>query len=1706
MKNYYTKHDHQKCERDCNKHKDSHCHDDEDSCHKKEKKFNYLEACSAYIKKLRTHKIKTDKLEACEADINDLVVDNLVVEQNAKIDGDLQVGGTIYIKDDCTWSPFPGVPVNVDVECQIVDANYVGVENTEFNIRIRAVKTGNEVTLYFPAINGQVGQPSIADVFGGTTPQVGYVRSISGFLPHHLRPNSLIYESVVAPVGDGSISDFAGGLIANSQHNNLFYGSIQATSFASAYITIPYFYGYNTPAGYTFTATSSVVGFATAISGTQSIPAGTLFTLTVSPDPTAAGFPSSGSIFVQNGPALVTVSYQALGPDSFLQCTSPIAFTAIDTAPVTGVQLYLGSAVSSVIPSNSWVQESVVQAVEPFGPNTYNINLQGPIGTAVIPVEFFSNPILTVTTVTSGSPPLIGAELLGPATTVNGAQGPLGPSSFTLNVTSDPVAAGFTASGTIYISLISGVIAVAYAAISGNSFTGCTSASAFSTVGGEAVSLIAPGTTITGYAAVNPDGTGAYFLSSTLSASVGSITDPISTYANQTNVLNVTAIVAGQPLRPGMVFYAPGVAPGSTIIAYGSGTGGVGTYIVNIAQTFPNTLLQVNFEPYGLSLTPIQVSGYKIQIGPWGDILIGACGTPCSAIPTGNFCTKPCSIKYLSTPRTSLQNTLLNPGLINITQWPPINSEYGPPGSGIRDIEVNEAYNGNNYWVWQDNSNQVDQSYPLSNVMYVQGTVSSAGQIVLGTPFYISNSNALTNPTSAQYQQYIAQLPNYVTTGLGMPYYIFCCAVVANRSNPNNVVVSWGQGNVPTFPCAAVSMDAGATFPISGPINIQPSGGLGGGDNRGVSCDLYGNIWYSTTNDYAYGGLNGTDNPILLVSPDGGITYYIAYTTPPGINNNDSYDTPQTCFGYDGANANVNTTINLAQSITIPPVVTGVAYVQVQFTLNVASTVGFPSTGIFTVLNTSGKLMTITYSGTTATSFTGCIATDTYTSFSVANGATVQCLGNYGIWYVIDYFPFYGQNQFIDLIPFVAFIPITGKMSNATTSKFVGTIAGNKLTVTSMISGVQPAIGQTLCGNNLISSIEVGDVATVVGDQTLAAFPTTFSLLCNNVNGFSTAVAGNQTITNPQTVPFVLNVTPGTVTGWPVSASISVLTTTGTQTVTYTNVDQVNGNFIAGCLATSATFSAVDTGLVSLVSGFPTSGTLSVVTTTDSPQTVTYTGLAANGLTFIGCQLVSGGPYTTLDGSQVTLLPTVPVYIDPTTQIISGGPTLYTVNVYQNVPDPTNLNPQPVTIYASVLPVGPLPSSTASTTVIYSSVIQPLSRNNIIVESVAGYPFVGTIQIAGIVGSTVVTYSYNGLQTYTTIIAGDQTLPPVGGILTVSSTAGFLAAGAFIVQTTTGPQTITYTGISSNTFTGATGGTGTTLNLSSVTQSYFTGCFPGLGIGTNPLGLTLSVGDTVVVPSTPSYLQGFCLETETPSVAAAQDGRVWWIEQLSLAVNYKSPVNDVYPDVVNSNWSGPFRVFDVIPNVYAGGSLSDQIASPVFGFFNDDRILIYDDQRQALYASVLLAPVIIGSQDMAIVFIISRDNGQTWSDPIYVSNTSFANRGFQSMALDPITGNLLFSWYDGRATTPTSPTAYQTLQRYGAVIPAAQLDALVNAIPLYDPIYVSGPSTTLGAAGVPPFVTRKAAAESVAKTSNAKVAKVSAKQQKLAKRHNLTRK
>ena len=178
----------------------------------------------------------------------------------------------------------------------------------------------------------------------------------------------------------------------------------------------------------------------------------------------------------------------------------------------------------------------------------------------------------------------------------------------------------------------------------------------------------------------------------------------------------------------------------------------------------------------------------------------------------------------------------------------------------------------------------------------------------------------------------------------------------------------------------------------------------------------------------------------------------------------------------------------------------------------------------------------------------------------------------------------------------------------------------------------------------------------------------------------------------------------------------------------------------------------------------------------------------------------------------------------------------------------------------------------------------------------------------------------------------------------------------------------------------------------------------------------------------------------TVSLSASVEGRLWL--EGTYGANY-SPVEVIFksPGPIDQNYAGPWS-FEFTPTSY-----TTLISEPIFGYLiTAVQSCIYDDKRQALY--VISGATLDYSQDMFIYLLISRNNGQTWSNPIQIATTEKGNRGFQSMALDPVTGNLIFGFYDGR----NDPT-FQAVQYFATVITASTLDKLVNEIPLSNPLY-----------------------------------------------------
>ncbi len=194
-------------------------------------------------------------------------------------------------------------------------------------------------------------------------------------------------------------------------------------------------------------------------------------------------------------------------------------------------------------------------------------------------------------------------------------------------------------------------------------------------------------------------------------------------------------------------------------------------------------------------------------------------------------------------------------------------------------------------------------------------------------------------------------------------------------------------------------------------------------------------------------------------------------------------------------------------------------------------------------------------------------------------------------------------------------------------------------------------------------------------------------------------------------------------------------------------------------------------------------------------------------------------------------------------------------------------------------------------------------------------------------------------------------------------------------------------------------------------------------------------------------------------LAAASDGRVWFqgFPRAFEASSYIQPQSISFksPGAIDENWSGSWDYLNSndISGLY-GTSFSSvpspiAISYPLVGFFANTTLgIVYDEQRQALYA-IAVEPNPNYSQNYNIPLIISRDNGMTWSDPIRINTSHSGNRGYQSMALDTVTGDLVFGFYDGR----NDPTL-QTLEYFGAVLSAKKLDKLVKKIPLSNPTFV----------------------------------------------------
>jgi len=225
-------------------------------------------------------------------------------------------------------------------------------------------------------------------------------------------------------------------------------------------------------------------------------------------------------------------------------------------------------------------------------------------------------------------------------------------------------------------------------------------------------------------------------------------------------------------------------------------------------------------------------------------------------------------------------------------------------------------------------------------------------------------------------------------------------------------------------------------------------------------------------------------------------------------------------------------------------------------------------------------------------------------------------------------------------------------------------------------------------------------------------------------------------------------------------------------------------------------------------------------------------------------------------------------------------------------------------------------------------------------------------------------------------------------------------------------------------------------------------------------GFTIPTGSTIKVLNSPSVLTGVLFDGIGCN-ACAKDGRMFYMGNYTF--NAKSVPNLTYPNIVSSNWSGTFMQNNTICS-YANntGDYNSIINTGYHPNPNVTNCLIYDDYLGALYA-VYNTRVTFTSSNQNMFIIISRDNGQTWCDPIYVRTINTGNAYMNSLCLDPVKGNLCISWFDGRC----DPVNFNLLQWYSTVITRTQLTEYIADIPYFNPQYVNRPSNVPVTGGQP---------------------------------------
>jgi hypothetical protein len=393
-----------------------------------------------------------------------------------------------------------------------------------------------------------------------------------------------------------------------------------------------------------------------------------------------------------------------------------------------------------------------------------------------------------------------------------------------------------------------------------------------------------------------------------------------------------------------------------------------------------------------------------------------------------------------------------------------------------------------------------------------------------------------------------------------------------------------------------------------------------------------------------------------------------------------------------------------------------------------------------------------------------------------------------------------------------------------------------------------------------------------------------------SISSATTVALGSNGVTLPQANIFIVDGT-----GFN-SGSVKIVSSTGIQTVNYTSTSNYSTT-VAG--ASDGQSLPQSTIFVNSTFGWPAVGSFTILTT-QGYQQVSYTGVS--GISFTGCSGGAGIMYATATFTY----PVSTVSVGQLHGCTGGTGTLSTDNAVINngvvfgtfwgtnvvcIGSPNNVgftgsSTAPVTVGQGNLPYFALINADGHLFIIdpagAAHDVTPLLTNfypSLLVDDDGFLWTTDNYSPSGIINEVAKWKLNISSSTTITVASNGQAFPLVGATINVGSTFGFIGT-TLVVQTSTGPQTVTYTGVTNTTFTGCN-------SIPGVTGTLSTGGY----VGQNP-------SITKFVSSGNFALQG----------GMVSDGKYIWTLNKDLGLSTDTGVNSTVLQALDRNTAKPFNL------------------------------------------------------------------------------------------------------------------------------------------------------------------------------------------------------